>query len=85
MQVAWCCHSGRDACMLLGWCQLAGSHVSHISAAPRPCFACSCRARSWPCHVPSCHWPPPAADWLRPEDSKPSAIAYDSSRRRLVW
>ena len=28
---------------------------------------------------------PPAADWLRPEDSKPSAIAYDSSRRRLVW
>ncbi|PRW05751.1 WD repeat-containing on Y chromosome-like [Chlorella sorokiniana] len=23
-------------------------------------------------------------DWLRPEDSKPSAIAYDSSRRRLV-
>ena len=26
-----------------------------------------------------------SADWLRPEDSKPTAMCYDSARRRLVW
>lgn len=27
---------------------------------------------------------PPTADWPRPEDARPSAMAYDASRRRLV-
>lgn len=44
--------------------------MEHCVALLSPCLACAAK---------------PLADWLRPEDSRPTALCHDSRRRRLVW